>query len=105
MTTQEQILEAQAKLKELQTQQLQDLNDRLPIYVKHPSINFFARIDSPRKSIDIHAYNPSMQYHDYSGTSIAVYAWDEFISGRFIEITCEEFESARTETLKKLSEI
>lgn len=105
MTTQNQILEVQAKLKELEAKSLDELKNRLPIYVKHPSIDYFARIDSPSKSIDIQAYNPSMQYHDFSSASTVGYAWSEFISGRWVEITPEEFEAARTEAINKLSNL
>jgi hypothetical protein len=105
MTTQEQILEAQAKLKELETQRESEIT--FPIYTKYKGLNLFARIDSRIKSINVYSTDstPSVQVCDYSISLISTNDWSNYVKGTAAPCTREEFESARTETLKKLSEI
>jgi len=102
MTTQEQILEAQAKLKELEAQREKEL--RFPIYTKFKGLELYARIEGRNKSFNVFNTDmPCAQATHFTVTNCS--DWNNYIKGESEIVTREEFEAARTEALKKLAEI
>jgi hypothetical protein len=102
MTTQEQILEAQAKLIDLRKQRETEMALEFPIFIKEPYI--FRKVVSRTWDLVVTETMLCNNHFADNGT-VSCSGYDRIMSGECEIITREEFESARTETLKKLSEI
>ena len=95
--------EIEAEKKEIIDQlKLEKENSEFPIYVKHDRT--LSKMFSKSKALDVvNGSNwKSVQSYDWD-CSVLTEAWKEYMLGRAVIITPEEFEAARTEAINKLS--
>ncbi len=106
MTTQEQIKDAEAKLKQLKEQRASEIEISYPVFSQDGIV--FRKVFSRTKGLNVIPSSsfPSIGLDCYSEHGSTTYTgYDRIISGNCEIITEAEFEAARTETLKKLSEL